>query len=131
MNTIFMIMLILFNITFNVCYLLNTTEEDYYYDFIDRKWYARVYMYMFYWLAFLIRTRLIRYVARLAFSVLIEVTLFYSIIFFDYEDGLVLWLTLIIFGCFCIAAYQCTIWDYMIAHIKKRRKYYAKNSKNC
>ena len=130
MIILFIIMMLLFNLTFNICYLLDSTAEDYYDDFINRKWYARIYMYTFYWLAALIRTRLIKYIVRFVFSILIETVLFCTVVFFDYENGLAVWLVIIIFGCLCTASYQCTIWEAMIKHFKQRRKYYAKNSKN-
>lgn len=130
MNTLFIIMLFIFNLILNICYLLNSTKADYYDDFINRKWYARIYMYVWYWLAALIRTKTISYVIRMVLGVAIECLLIYSISWFDYKDGLMLWITITLFVGLLIAAYLCTIWESLIKHIKQRRKYYAKNSKN-
>lgn len=130
MNILFIIALFIFNITLNVCYLLDSTEADYYDDFINRKWYARIYMYTWFWLAALIRTKTFAYAIRIVFGTAIECLLIYSVNWFGFKEGFMLWLVIMFFGGMVIAAYLCTIWESLIKHIKQRRKYYAKNSKN-
>jgi hypothetical protein len=130
MNILFIITSLLFNLIINICYLLNTTEEDYYDDFINRKWYARIYMYTWYWLTALIRTKSIGYVIRIVLGATIECLLIYSVNWFNFKESMMIWLVMVFFGGMLIAAYLCTVWESLIKHIKRRRKYYAKNSKN-
>lgn len=130
MNILFIIMLLLFNITLNIDYLIDSTAEDYYDDFINRKWYARVYMYTWFWLAALIRTKTFAYAIRIVFGAALECLLIYSVNWFDFKEGMMLWLIITFFGGMIIAAYLCTIWEALIKHIKRRRDYYAKNSED-